>query len=152
MRLQSLLLAFVLEACGHRAATEIDSWARSSSGVDFTKAKLLDNSGVQLVPERMESEAETMLSDVGCVELSPEQVHHFLGRSLSPVPGNKPYLVRGVYLNPATGGFSVKVLDDKLRVHHSCLGSSAVPMKRQALIVQLERMPKEVYVGCSMAE
>jgi hypothetical protein len=46
----------------------------------------------------------------------------------------------------------VYLAQDQLVVNHGSLGSSAVPMKRQALVLQLERMPAEVFVACSMAE
>jgi hypothetical protein len=68
------------------------------------------------------------------------------------VPGTKPYLTRGVYLNRGTGGFSVYILEDQLLVRHGSFGRSAVPMKRQALVLQLEHSPTEVFVTCSMAE
>jgi hypothetical protein len=68
------------------------------------------------------------------------------------VPGTKPYLTRGVYLNRGTGGFSVYILEDQLLVRHGSLGHSGVPMKRQALVVQLKRKPAEVFATCSMAE
>jgi len=64
----------------------------------------------------------------------------------------KPYLVRGVYLNRITGRFLVYLLGDQVRVHHGSMGSRAVPMKRQALVVQLEAAPKEIYVTLSIVQ
>lgn len=63
-----------------------------------------------------------------------------------------PYLTRGLYLNRGTGRFSVYISADQLVVHHGSLGASAVPMKRQALVLQLEQSPAEVFVYCSMAK
>jgi hypothetical protein len=57
-----------------------------------------------------------------------------------------------VYLNRGTGKFKVIPLRDELLVHHGSLGHSAAAMKRQALLVQLLRKPKVVFVTCGMAE
>ena len=147
------LVALPLGGCERRATTSVDSWARpGASRVEFDKGERLEDSRLHIVPESMESQAEVMLSDVSCLELSAEQIQKLLPHPLPVMPRTKAFLTRGVFLNRDTGHFSVTVLDDKLWVHHGCLGRHAVPMKRQALVIQLERMPKEVYVGCSMAE
>ena len=68
------------------------------------------------------------------------------------MPDTTPYLVRGLLLNRATGGFTVYVLEDQVVVYHRSLGRSAVPMTRQPLVLQLQQPPQEVYVAVSMAE
>jgi hypothetical protein len=104
------------------------------------------------VIESKEFNAERLLQDVSSVELTSQQAVEFIGKALPHVPGTKPYLTRGLYLNRGTGRFSVYVLADQLVIHHGSLGSSAVPMKRQALVLQLEQSPVEVFVYCSMAK
>jgi len=104
------------------------------------------------VIESKQSDAERLLQDVAIVELTDQQAAEFIGQALPEAPGTKPYLVRGVYLNRETGGFSVYILEDQLLIRHSSLGSSPSPMKRQALVLQLERRPAEVFVTCSMAQ
>jgi hypothetical protein len=86
------------------------------------------------------------------VELTSQQAVEFIGKALPEVPGTKPYLTRGVYLNRDTGRFSVYILADQLVVHHGSLGSGPSSMKRQALVLQLDQSPAEVFVTCSMAE
>jgi hypothetical protein len=76
-----------------------------------------------------------------------------LGGSMeSPPEGAKLFLVRAVYYNPGTGGFSAYMENGKLLVQHHCLGKKSVPMKRTALVMALPEAPKEVYVGCGMDE
>jgi len=79
------------------------------------------------------------------VALTAEQAAEFIGATLPDVPGTQPYLARSVYLNRGTGSFSVYILENQLLVHHSSLGHSPVPMKRQVLILQLERKPQDVF-------
>jgi hypothetical protein len=112
----------------------------------------LDRARIHEVMASREPQAEELLADLAIVALSNEQAAELLGRTLAEVPGATPYLSRGVYLNRETGGFSVYVLEDRLLVHHTSLGRSAVPMKRQALVLQLARQPADVFVTCSMAE
>jgi len=57
-----------------------------------------------------------------------------------------------VYLNRGTGKFIVVPVGNELLVEHGSLGRSAVPMKRQALILRLSQKPETVYVSCSMDE
>jgi hypothetical protein len=104
------------------------------------------------VIESLEPRAEELLQDVAIVGLSREQTAEFIGEALPELSGTKPYLARGVYLNRGTGSFSVYILEGQLLVHHGSLGRNAVPMKRQALVLQLEHNPTEVFVACSMAE
>ncbi len=164
-RLISLLplLVFLILAtrgCGltlfstsHGAWTSKDPWyADLPQDVSSRNWPPLDHARIHEVIESKEAEAEELLQDVPIAELTSERAAEFVGEELPDIPGTQPYLTRGVYLNRATGGFSVFMLEDKLRVHHGSLGRRAVPMKRQALVLQLERKPAEVYVTCSMAE
>jgi hypothetical protein len=66
--------------------------------------------------------------------------------------GKTPYLVRALYFQKATGGFSVCILRNKLLVEHLSLGHHWVPMKRSALVVFLKTRPEHVYVTCNTAE
>jgi hypothetical protein len=154
------LLAHATSSCGltlfstsHGAWTSKDSWyADLPEGVSSWNWPSLDRARIHEVIESREAKAEELLQDVSIVPLSSKEAAEFIGEELPGAPGTQPYLTRAVYLNRATGGFSVSILDDQLRVHHGSLGRRAVPMKRQALVLQLEREPAEVFVTCSMAE
>ena len=62
------------------------------------------------------------------------------------------YLVRAVALNENNGAYSVSTREDSLWVHHGCMGVVPVWMKRRALVVQLPREPRRVYVDCGMTQ
>ncbi len=95
---------------------------------------------------------ERLLDGTPCLEISAEKAGYFLCKEYNAPPGTKPFLVRAVFLNRGTGAFSAYFTADSLKVEHGSLGKSAVPMKRQALVVSLERLPKEVFVDCDMCE
>jgi hypothetical protein len=155
-----VFLVLATSGCGlslfstsRRAWTTKDSWyADLPENVPSWNWPSLDRARIHEVIESKEVEAEELLQDVSIVQLSSEEAAEFIGEALPEVPGTKPHLTRGVYLNRATGAFSVSTQEDQLRVHHDSLGRRAVPMKRQALVLQLERKPTEVFVTCSMAE
>ncbi len=117
-----------------------------------TKWKRLDENRFQAIEASRELEAEQMLADVSCRELTGEEAGRFLGKAFEASPGGKSYLVRGVYLNRGNGNFSIYAKDDDLFVDHGSLGHHAVPMKRQCLVIFLEQAPKRVFVTCHMAE
>lgn len=112
----------------------------------------LDSARVHEVVESRQPDAEELLRDVAVQELTTQQAEAFIGGALPDLAGTKPYLTRGLVLNRGLGRFTVYVLEDQLLVHHSSLGSSPVPMTRQALVLQLEQSPKTVSVYCKMAE
>lgn len=151
-----ILSAATLYRCtpDRRAWTTVDSWynAPPPEAPRRREWEGLDRARIHEVIESREPQAEELLQDVSIVELNCEQAAEFIGEALPEVPGTKPYLTRAVYLNRGTGGFSVYLLEDELLVYHRSLGRRAVPMKRQALVLQLERQPTQVFVTCSMAE
>jgi hypothetical protein len=155
------VIVHAMSACGpgssstsHRAWTSEDSWYTGlpPEGPLYWTWPELDRSRIHEVIEWLEPQAEELLQDASIVELSSEQAAEFIGEALPELSGTKPYLTRGVYLNRETGSFSVYILEGQLLVYHGSLGRSAVPMTRQALVLQLEHKPTEVFVACRMAE
>jgi hypothetical protein len=150
-----ILLSGMLISCSQqRAGAAEDLWYKpppSESPLYWTWPEL-DRTRIHEVTESKEPDAERLLQDASIVELTDQEAVELIGKALADAPGTKPYLTRGLYLNRGTGRFSVYVLEDQLVVHHGSLGSSAVPMKRQALVLQLEQSPAEVFVTCSMAK
>jgi hypothetical protein len=120
--------------------------------VAFGQWPSLDRTRIHAVREGQETAAEKLLARVPSVELTAQQAADLVGQPLPDVPGAKPYLVRAVYLNRETGQFLVNVSGDQLAVTHRSMGSQPVPMKREALVLQLERAPVEVFVGASMTQ
>lgn len=149
------LLAGLVTSCGRQQAwTDQDSWYTGppSREEPYWSSPELDRSRVHEVLESREAEAEALLQDVPATALTDGQAADLIGQPLPDVPGTTPYLVRGLYLNRGTGQFLVYVSGERLTVHHASMGSRTVPMKRQALVLQLEQSPEEVFVFCSMAE
>lgn len=64
----------------------------------------------------------------------------------------RPYLVRAVAKNEATGGFYASVCEGDLYVEHGSLGRSVPPSTRVPLVVFLRQPPSRVFVTWSMAE
>jgi hypothetical protein len=96
--------------------------------------------------------AEQRLSSAEAERISRDEVTKYAAKPLKLAQHEEPYLVRGLYLNRGTGGFTVKYDGRDLYVHHGSLGHHAVPMSRQPLLVALPRAPEHVYVLVSMAE
>jgi hypothetical protein len=151
-----VLAGVMLYGCAfdHRAWTTQDTWYNAAPPETPPRREWeqLDRERIHEVLESRELQAEVLLQDVSIVEFTAEQAAAFIGKALPDQPDTQPYLTRGVYLNRGTGSFSVYTLENQLLVHHGSLGRRAVSMKRQALVLQLERKPRDVFVTCSMAE
>lgn len=152
-----------LTGCDHTrsqsAWTKVDSWYHAlptdegsalNTLMRFHEAEpLVESSSVEVAAGHLR-EAEEMLDDAACAELTPELAAELTGRPMQPQLGSELFLVRAVYLIRETGHFRVYHAQDELWVTHGCMGSSPVPMKRQPLVVRLPRKPERVYVTCSM--
>jgi len=97
-------------------------------------------------------EAERRLAGSEFVLISDEDANRYLAAPLKAGASLKLFLVRGLYLNRDTGHFIVTFDGKDLFVFHGSLDRSAVPMKRQPIIVALPTPPLHVYVTASMAE
>jgi hypothetical protein len=152
--LACIVLSGTLVGCiPRRAWTTEDSWYNPpSQGALVGQGQGLDRARIHEVVEPRQAEAEELLADISIVELTDEQAAGFIGQELPEAAGTKPYLTRAVYLARGTGSFSVTIYEDQLTVHHGSLGSGGYHMGRQALVLQLERAPAEVFVTCSMAK
>ncbi|MCU0501517.1 MAG: hypothetical protein MUC51_07075, partial [Anaerolineae bacterium] len=95
------------------------------ANVAFGQWPSLDRTRIHAVREGQETAAEKLLARVPSVELTAQQAADLVGQ---PLP------------------------DVQLAVTHRSMGSQPVPMKREALVLQLERAPVEVFVGASMTQ
>ncbi len=147
-----LLISLLLGCRDERAWTSADSWYNPppSEIYPLTGWQPLDYTQIHQVTAAQQPAAEALLEEAAVVELTPQQAAEMIGQPLADHPNTKPYLARGVYLN--RGGFSIHFKDQQLLVSHDSLGHGPVPMKRQALVLQLNQLPQEVFVTCSMAE
>jgi hypothetical protein len=147
-----LLIGLLLGCRDERAWTSADSWYNPplSEIYPLSGWQTLDYTQVYEVAAAQQPAAEKLLENAAILELTPQQAADLTGQPLADPPAAKPYLVRGVYLNQ--GGFSVYLKNRQLLVSHNSLGRGPVPMKRQALVLQLNQLPQQVFVTCSMAE
>ena len=137
----------------HEAWSSADSWFHPPSDWSrFPQAQSLPSSDIaEVIPEQIAA-AEEQLRDHACVEISADHAAELTGRPMPPRADSRLFVVRAVYLNRGTGNFMVVPVGSELLVEHGSLGHSAVPMKRQPLVVRLPQKPETVYVSCSMDE
>ena len=138
----------------HRAASSIDPWFHPGLSDQKRPATQLDATRWHPVVEEKEHDAELLLANASSVELSERDAAAFMGTTLASIPDTKPYLVRGVYLNWSHEHAYIvtQTADNDIGVFHGSRGHHAVPMKKRALIVQLEHPPRNVYLSCGMIE
>jgi hypothetical protein len=153
--LMSSLLGSMVACSGtHRAWESEDSWYRRPPTElnDVSAWLLLESSSAHEIIGTLEQAAEESLNKSPYFEITTEQVKKLTEGEFISIPKTKPYLVRSVFLNKGTGAYYLRVKNGNLWIHHASLGKGPVPMRKQAIVVQLQGEPNEVYVTCSMAE
>ena len=149
----TLMLLATLSACtNRRAASDADPWYAPppSDHPPLAQWEVLDQNRVRIVLGQMLGQATELLEETAWMPISPVQAQEMTGLSYDGSGGF--YLVRGLYLNWETGGFTAHTLDGQLWIVHRSLGAVAAPVKRQPLVVQLDSAPAQVHVTCSVAE
>lgn len=151
-----ILLSFILISSGcatsNRSAwTTKDSWysypdKRISAAWEFEEIAFSE------VKYKYEADAIKLLESSQIHEISKEKMLEFAQTPLKYNKNMNFYLVRALYLNKGTGGFSVSAQGNQLWVSHGSLGHSAVPMSRTALVIALKEKPQDIYITCSMDE
>jgi hypothetical protein len=147
----SLALAASLLGCAeHLAFTEADPWFKPleqwSAAHDALSVRWVE------VKSSASAQAERRLLSTDAERVSRDDASIYAAKPLKIGDHEEPCLVRGLYLNRGTGGFTVKFDGRDLYVLHGSLGRHAVPMTRQPLLVALPRLPAHVYVSVWMAE
>jgi hypothetical protein len=110
----------------------------------------LPSGDIYEVAVSMHDSARRELASAIAVPLTVERAKQFNDRYES-VPGKQPYLVRAVYGHAETGGYGVVRRGNDVRVYHSSLGRTSL-CKESALVVNLDFVPREVYVEVFIAE
>ena len=129
------------------AAGSEETWLNAGS-MDIHAAKIVadvPSSSFFEVPVSMFEEAERRLNSTATMSLQNYDVDALSRNRFSCAEGSTPFLVRAVFTNGSTGGFSLKRLDSALWVSHSSLGAST-GTHRSALLVCLNFIPSVVYV------
>jgi hypothetical protein len=153
--LLALLVGGVGGCFDGRSFTTIDSWYNPPPPKELAPRLWTDlpPENVRIVLPEREEAAETMLSETAAREVTPETAAELTGRPSQTPGGLRCVLVRGVYLNRRLGSFWVRIDNrNRLWVGHGSMGAFPVPMKRQAIVVQMSEMPTAVFVSCDMTQ
>jgi hypothetical protein len=84
------------------------------------------------------------------IAIEKERLHRSVARYIGGIKSGqyKPYLVRALLYEKSTGDYSAYWLkDNELFIHHQCLASRQLPMKRHPIVILLEKEPKQVHVS-----
>ncbi len=131
-------------AGGQKAWVREDSWFQGPGrGNDIlrTAGKPVAWSDVRAAAR---GEAAARLEKEAVVELTPEEHAKYVEGPLGD-PAMRWFLVRGVYVNWATGHFSVLTDGRDLLVLHRSFSSKTGEMRRWPLVVAMKERPGEVW-------
>jgi hypothetical protein len=141
------------ERSGH-AFRAVDSWTRSLPLEIWLASDL-----VQLPPQTVapvvavkQAEAQAALQDSSWQPLSVEDVKAYVGKEMVGLPSCKVVLLRGLFLEPSQGMFSVYWRDGVVLVRYGCLGRHEAKQVRKVVVALLPAFPREVYVDCEMTQ
>lgn len=90
------------------------------------------------------------LEAVPIVELSPSDAAS-MTRKTASFRNKKPFLVRGIAIEPQKGQFSVYLKNDAMLVMHNSIGDSLKSETRVPIVVWLDKKPSHIYVDCQLA-
>lgn len=129
-----------------------NDWLRApdAGSSSFAGSTELSGNAYSEVSASTLARALAMLADQPFVLLNQTSVADFSSGHFTCVFPQQPYLVRAVYQNEATGGFSVRIKDAALLVLHSSLGQPNEKQKT-ALVVCLRSAPTDLFVSSSSA-
>jgi hypothetical protein len=121
------------------------------SGVNEASARGRIKSAIAKLEEQKRLELEQRIGSWG--PLDEERLAKLQNFGSSGLPAKlMPYLVRGIAKNEFTGGFYVTKCGYDIFVGQGSLGHSVPPSIRLPVIVFLDHLPTNVYVGWAMAE
>ena len=143
--MKRLTCILAILACVSSCSETESAWLRppplSLGGVkDWT---MVDETAFFEVPVSKLEAAEHALADVSVIPR--DQGQGYFGRSdFVCEPPRRVYLVRALYMNGGTGGFTLYWAGSKLVISHSSMGGAS-PEKKSALVACLVQKPLEVF-------
>lgn len=146
-KLGILIISFL---CVPNLSLAGETWVNNPEGIcaDFSALNKLESSHVVEVSRSKFEAAKSKLLNSSIVEITPDLVGFYTGLKLEDTEKGKFYLVRALFGNGGTGGFSVFTCGEDLLVSHHSLGNAKKP-NETALIIRLETFPNHVYVKYS---
>ena len=134
----------------NRVFTTADSWFAPPQSY-YLDAPTLEQSRIHEVNQYQEAAAESSLHDVSWIEVSEETTKRLFG--IVPSDKRRLVLVRAIKLGDAAGGFNVRMsAAGDLFIDFHCMGGHPLPMRRAALVPELDRLPARVFNSCGMTE
>lgn len=141
-------------------ALPLDSWLVSPPDECVDQLKntgtmeefLASRAYIYEVPKSKSHVAEKRLSKTSFMRLAFLNAQYYLGKSYTkPKDGTTPYLVRALYGNGSTGDFTFQWCNEDILISHLSLGKKW-ETNRSALILHLEKEPRNIYITVDMAE
>ena len=114
-----------------------------------SEKKALNDEDFYEVSASKEAIAVFDLKTESILPLTEDTAKWYTGHYYKCAKGKKPYLIRAIYGQGGTGGYSLYRIGSALWISHGSLGSPA--MNRSALIVNLDFEPTNIYVTRSIA-
>lgn len=140
-----------LEGCSGLPWTTIDEWYREPpEAMNYSNWEVINGQRVYGVRIDRVKEATLLLLNVKYVGMSVQQAQYYADKQIDENGEGKYYLIRGIYVSAAIP--TVMIYEDVLLVDISGPGKSPRPMRRQPVIVRLDKEPSDVYVTCGMYE
>lgn len=115
---------------------------------EFHRQKISEKNWYEVVPPKLDAALRDLTSEA-VVALSCVEARWFAGVHYECTAGHTAYLIRAVYGQGETGGYSLYQFDESLLVQHSSLGSPLY--HRAALVVNLPSPPRRVFVDAGFA-
>lgn len=147
--LRVLALAICLSsvaACATTSDADRDSWAQGARG-NLSEAgpeePIPDERFFEISASKLDT-AEYWLEDKPFLALDKEGISYFGQHNFACPAGTAPYLIRAVYENGGTGGFSIIRHGTTLLVRHYSLGRAS-KMRRTGLVACLDFKPTEIF-------
>lgn len=146
-KLSILIISFLLIP-NLSLASEV--WVNNPKGecTDFSALNKLESSDVIEVSHSKFEVAKSKLLNSPIVEVNSSLVGFYTGVKPEEKGEGKFYLVRALFGNGGTGGFSVFTCGEDLLVSHHSLGNVKNP-NETALIIRLVSYPRHVFVKYS---
>ena len=148
-----LLLALFLSGCaGPKSKDPVytpPSWRLHEQDYDFD-AKALPEEFYFVVSGPAAPTAKNRLEYAPAIKLALWEVSSLTGRQITRPPGTTPYLIRSIRFTDGGGGIGVWVRrDGSLRTYCTRMGMGPFPQENCALVVFLQREPRQVYANCN---
>jgi hypothetical protein len=128
-----------------------DTWIQERPNGDLGKwwrGRIQDETWYEVVPPKL-TRAIQLLAERPIRALSQVEAQSFAGKHYRCPEGLTPYLVRAIYGQGATGGYSLSRFEGELLVQHSSLGSPVY--HRAALVVNLPSEPQRLFIEVGFA-